>query len=455
MNKQSLIAQLADWIVAFDTANIPPDVIVQAKQLLLDAIGCALAAHEQEAFESALAAVQEIGGLPHCSVIGRAERTSLPNAVFLNGALIRSLDANDIYMGPRLPGHPSDNIAVALSVAEREQRSGEELLAAIVLGYEIYGRLADLGDPGGSWDNVSFSGLVAPAIAGRLMKLSASQLAHALAVGIANNNTLSAVRTGQLSGAKNLADAMVGCHAVFATLLAKHGLTGPAEIIEGPRGVAKTLFAGADLTPIVRPAAAPYRIMDVAIKAYPCIGTAQAIVAAAIRARELVQNPAAIGAITLRLVDTPFIKRQMDDQERRYPRTRETADHSFYYLAAAGLLDGQVSVEGFKRQRWLDADMKALMERITLIPDARLNVYSGTFPCVLEFTTNSGACQTVEMIYAPGSLKNRMTQLQLEGKFRQNAAAKLSAVKQDEVIRWVANCGPASSATTLMEHLRA
>ena len=76
MNKPSLIAQLADWIVAFEAANIPPEVAVQAKQLLLDAIGCALAAHEQEAFESALAAVQEIGGLPHCSVIGRAERTS-------------------------------------------------------------------------------------------------------------------------------------------------------------------------------------------------------------------------------------------------------------------------------------------------------------------------------------------------------------------------------------------
>jgi len=74
---------------------------------------------------------------------------------------------------------------------------------------------------------------------------------------------------------------------------------------------------------------------------------------------------------------------------------------------------------------------------------------------LLEFTTNSGACQTVEMIYAPGSLKNRMTQLQLENKFQQNAALRLSAGKQDEVIRWVANCGPASSATTLMEHLRA
>jgi hypothetical protein len=130
-------------------------------------------------------------------------------------------------------------------------------------------------------------------IAAGWMKLSSSQLSRA-AVGIANNNTLSAVRTGQLSGAKNLADAMVGCHAVFATLLAKHGLTGPAEIIEGPRGVAKTLFAGADLTPIVRPVAAPYRIMDVAIKAFPCIGTPRRR-RRRDQARELVQDPTAMG----------------------------------------------------------------------------------------------------------------------------------------------------------------
>jgi 2-methylcitrate dehydratase len=454
MHKPPLIAQLADWIVAFDAKKIPPEVTAHTKHLLLDTIGCALAAHEEEAFESALATVREIGGVPHCSVIGCTERTSLPNAVFLNGTLIRSLDANDIYIGPRLPGHPSDNIAVALSAAEREGRSGEELLAAIVIGYEIYGRFADLGNPGSLWDNVTLSGFVAPAIAGRLMQLSAAHLTHALAVGVAMNNTLSAVRSGQLSGAKNLADALVGCHAVFTTLLAKHGLTGPAEIIESPRGFAKAVFGGADLTPIVGPAAEPYRIMDVAIKAYPCIGTAQAIVAAAVKAREWVQDPAAIAAVTLRLVDTPFINRQREDQERRYPRTRETADHSFYYLTAAGLMDGEVTVQGFKRQRWLDADMKALMERITITPDASLNAHTGTFPCVLEVTLKSGARHEVAMIHAPGSVQNRMTQQQVEAKFCSNAA-RLSAAKQDEIIAWVRKTENRNSVAELMQLLRA
>jgi len=440
--------------VSVDAGKSPPDVTAQAKHVLLDSIGGALAAHECTAFEAALATVREIGGAPHCTVIGGAERTSLTNAVFLNGALIRSLDANDIYVGPRQNGHPSDNIAVALSVAERENSSGPELLAAIVLGYEIYGRLEDLADPASPWDHVTVSGLVAPAMAGRLMKMNAAPMAHALAIAAAHSNTLAAVRSGQLSGAKNLANAMVASHAVLATLLAKHGLTGPVEIIEGPRGLAKAVFAGADLSPLVRPAAAPFRIMDSSIKAFPCIGTAQTIVAAAIEARALARNPAEIGAVKLRLADTPFIKGQLEDQERRYPRTRETADHSFYYLAAAGLVDGEVSVQGFKRQRWLDADMKAMMERITITADARLNVHTGTFPCVLEFTTNTGASQTVEMIHAPGSLKNRMTPLQVETKFRGNAAARLSAAKQDEIIRWVANCERMNSVTALMENLR-
>src|SRR6266545_2841063 len=235
MSGETLIRQLANWIVSFDAGKIPADVTAQAKHLLLDSIGCALAAQEEEAFEAALATVREIGGAPHCTVIGSAERTSLPNAVLLNGTLIRALDLNDIYVGPRQNGHPSDNIAVALSVAESERSSGQELLEAIVLGYEIYGRLEDIADPASPWDHVTASSLVAPAMAGRLMKMTAAQLAHAMAISAAHGNTLAAVRSGQLSGAKNLANAMVAAHAVLATLLAKHGLTGPAEILEGPR----------------------------------------------------------------------------------------------------------------------------------------------------------------------------------------------------------------------------
>ena len=456
MSGEPLVRRLANWIVSFDPSKIPPEVVVQAKLLLLDALGCAVAAQAEHTFESALAAVQELGGNPACTVVGRRELTSLPNAVLLNGILIRALDLNDIYVGPRQNGHPSDNLAVALSFAESQGSTGEELLAAMALGYEIYGRLQDLADPASPWDHVTVSSLVAPAMAGRLLKFKPEQLAHALALSAAHGNTLSAVRFGQLSSAKNLANAIVAYNATLATLLAKHGLTGPPEVLEGPRGLARAVFSNADLSALVRPEAEPFRLMNVSIKAYPCIGTAQTAVAAAVQARSRVRDPLSeIKSITIRMANIPFVKSQLEDLQRRFPRTRETADHSFYYLVTIALLEGDVSVEGFKKERWLDPAVTAMMERITILADDSLNVHTpGTFPCVLEFTTHSGENRKVEMIHAPGSAKNRMSKSQVESKFRNSCGSTLIAAQQDKIIEQVENLERLDSVVSLMRNLR-
>jgi 2-methylcitrate dehydratase len=456
MSDEPLIRRLAKWVAAFDAGKIPADVIMQAKLLLLDTLGCAVAARQEQAFEAAFSTVAEIGGTSQCTIIGTRERTSLPNAVLLNGTLIRALDLNDIYTGPRQNGHPSDNIAVALAFAEWQRSTGAQLLNAILLDYEMYCRFNDLTDPGGFWDHATVSGLVAPAIAGRLLNLDTGKLADAMAISAAHGVTLSGVRSGQLSAAKNTANALVASNAALITLLAKNGLTGPSEILDGPRGLAKAVLPDADLTPLLRPVEAPYRLMNVTIKAYPCIGTGQTTVAAAVQARSLIKDPLRdIQSISVRMAGIPFVRRQLEDPQRRHPRTRETADHSFYYLAAAGLLDGGVTVAGFKKQRWLDADINELMERITFIPDERLNQHMpGTFPCVLEMTTRSGERKTVEMIHAPGSVKNRMTRAQVEAKFRNSCAAGLPEEQQGELILQVMDLERLDSVAALMKNLQ-
>jgi 2-methylcitrate dehydratase len=216
------------------------------------------------------------------------------------------------------------------------------------------------------------------------------------------------------------------------------------------------VLSDGDLTPLLRPLEEPYRLMNVAIKAYPCIGTGQTTAAAAVKARSLINDPDRdIRSITVRMADIPFVKRQLQDPQRRHPRSRETADHSFYYLAAVGLLDAGVTVAGFKKQRWLDADVKAMIERIAFVPDERLNVHiPGTFPCVLELTTREGETKTVEMIHAPGSIKNRMTRGQVEDKFRRNCAAQLPRAQQDEVIRQVMDLEGLDSIAELMKNLQ-
>ena len=132
----------------------------QAKLLLLDTIGCGYAALDEEASRAMIATMAETGGAPQCTVIGSTTKTSAPSAVLLNGALVRILDLND-YVNTKsgqIGGHPSDNIPVALAAAELAGASGRDVLAAIVVGYEIYGRLKEAMEDAGDWDGIMVSG---------------------------------------------------------------------------------------------------------------------------------------------------------------------------------------------------------------------------------------------------------------------------------------------------------
>src|SRR5918996_1847140 len=143
-SKTPLVKQIAGRILDFDSKSIPPDVALYSKLLVLDSIGCAFAAGKEHAYERALRTFEAIGGNPECSIIGSPRRMPVTTAVMLNGILIRELDLNDAYVGPGQMGHPSDNIAVALTVGERQRCSGLEVLASIIVGYELYCRMQDI-----------------------------------------------------------------------------------------------------------------------------------------------------------------------------------------------------------------------------------------------------------------------------------------------------------------------
>jgi 2-methylcitrate dehydratase len=450
-----LVKQIAEQILAFDSKSIPADVATHAKTLILDSIGCALAAREEQTFERALRTLEAIGGNAECTIIGSSRRMPVTSAVMLNGILIRALDLNDAYVGPGQMGHPSDNIAVALSVGEKQVASGRDVLANVIAGYELYCRIQDIIVGRGPWDHVTASALAAPAIAGRLLKLDADQLANALALSAAHGNTLSAVRSGQLSNAKAMANAFVAYQGTLCSLLAAQGATGPLSIFEGKGGLGKAFLAGADLSLLMEPIRDHFRISDVSIKAYPCIGTAQSMVAAALEARTVVADPLKeITQLEVLMADTPFVRGQVEDEDRRRPTSRETADHSFYYLAAVALLDGELTEAQFEDGRWFEPSVTALMERMTIRTDASLNKYTPeSFPSVLQIVTATGESRTVEVFYPKGHPKNRMSSVEVEGKFHGCARGVLSEAQQTKIISLVRDLEKLNSVNELMSDL--
>src|SRR4029450_5556995 len=163
--------------------------------------------------------------------------------------LVRVLDLNDyvITMEGELGGHPSDTIPVALAAGDLASRTGRDVLTAVIFGYELYARTRRLVD-GKSWDGVTASGTVAPAMAGYLLGLEREPLAHAIALGATVTATPAIVRSGHISAAKSVANALVAQSGAQAALLASRGVTGSVAAFEHARGLRPVFSPGADFS---------------------------------------------------------------------------------------------------------------------------------------------------------------------------------------------------------------
>src|SRR5919202_1221091 len=181
-------------------ACVPPEVVHQAKRLMIDTIGCALGGYWGEPARIARDLAATVRSSEPVTVIGSGERTSVDLATFANGVMIRFLDFNDGYTSTGESGHPSDSIAAVLSGAELRRRSGADAIAATVLAYEVFCRVCDEVDlkPLG-FDHVTVGAMASTAAAAKLLGLSEAEIAQAFNLGVAPNIALYQTRIGNVS----------------------------------------------------------------------------------------------------------------------------------------------------------------------------------------------------------------------------------------------------------------
>ena len=277
------------------------------------------------------------------------------------------------------------------------------MLAAIVIGYELYGRCKSFLERRSPWDGSSISGIVAPVMAGWLMRLDREALSHAVALSVARTATSAAVRWGEMSAAKSLANALVAQNGAQAALLARHGVTGPRAVFDHPRGM-QAVFPKLDAATLTLPLRADSYVMRSNVKAYPCVATAQAAITAALELHKLIGgNADALNSIRVVMADTPTVRAHQEDHDRADPKSHEAADHSFPFLIAAALVDGTFGLAQFEDERWNNADVRAVMNRIEMTTDAELAQRApGSYPCLLEATGKDGRSYRAEVLYSPG-----------------------------------------------------
>lgn len=274
-----IVRCLAEYACGVRFEELPAEVVALARRHLVDTVACALGGASSEPARIARAWVHDQGARGQAEILGAGTTTAPDLAAFINGTMIRYLDFNDTYLS-REACHPSDNLAAVLAVAQQEGRSGRDLLLAMVLSYELLGRLAD----GASirargWDHVTYGAFSAAAAAARLAGLTVEQTEQALNLAGTPNNALRQTRAGEMSMWKACAFANACRNAVVAVGLARWGMTGPTPLFEGAKGFWRQVSGEFALAPFGG-GGRPFTIQETSIKPMPAEYHAQAAIEA-------------------------------------------------------------------------------------------------------------------------------------------------------------------------------
>jgi 2-methylcitrate dehydratase len=414
--------------------DIDAATVERVKTHVIDTIGCGIGAFDERPVGIGRNVALAVSG--NATIIGTDRRTTPDLASFANGAAFRYFDFNDTYTG-KFSVHPSDHIAACLAVAETERASAQDLITAIVIAYEVNCRLVDALDIATlGWDPPVMSLPAVALAAGKLMKLGPYQLTQAINLALNDHIPMAQTRVQTLSDWKGFADAEAARNAVFAALLARGGLTGPAPIFEGQSGFFKQVSGPANIDPdTFGRRGVPFLIHRCALKPYPAVIYTQTAIVAAIEVAREVGSLDRIAAIEIATTSRGY-QRTGAEPEKWSPKTRETADHSLPYITARAMFDGDITNESFAPEMFGDAKILAFMQKIKVSEDPALTARMGVaVPTRVTAILTDGQRISREVDYAPGFAERPMNRAEVERKFRGNVGKRWSRERTDAILQ--------------------
>ncbi len=392
--------------------DLPPLAIEHAKMILASTFASAAAGSHLESARILRDLAKEQAGRPEATVWFDGARLPAPAAARVNAGLSDAAASDDSDL--RNTAHEGTTITAAgLAVGERTGASGRDLLLAMVLGYEVAGRIGEArqgGVPGlHASQVVAFAGA---ATAARLLKLTDEQLAHALGI-VAT--TIGGLATGTNSWAREYMGANAALCGVDAALAAGRGYTVNDDMVGGRGGFVQVFGGGVDAeSRLTAGLGQSWDIVDfLAIKlwpgAHPFSGTLEAAVNAA---REANVAPDTVAKI---LVAGPG--RTTITGSRR-PKDLVEAIHSLPYFVASAVADRDFTWVHATEAKFSNPAVTRLMDLVEADPAPPPVKYAWNWGGTVTIVTTSGA-RFASTVDAPrGSAPRGIAWSDVEGKYR-------------------------------------
>ncbi len=336
---------------------------------ILDCLGCCIAALGAGPINACRDQVAEFGGNGPCTLIGGGKANPV-YAAFWNTALVRYVDFMDNFLAQSETCHTADNFGVALSIADYVDANGRDLMLAIALGYTVQSRFVDHANfMTRGFDHTTQLAFSHNAMGGRLLGLDANQVANAIAMAAVSDASFAVVRAKPLSQWKGLASAQSALGAMNTLFLARRGVQGPLQVIEGPLGIDHLLERKIDIDWDTQ----GYEgVTESTIKKYNAVIHSQSAIycmVELVKRRKIDPNQVASIEAEVFQLCYDFAGGGLYGADKVI-RTKEEADHNLSYLLAVALIDGDVTPAQFDPARIAKPDVQTLMKRVSDRPNA-------------------------------------------------------------------------------------
>jgi len=439
------VVEIAENAESARFEGIPPKAREMTKRFILDTLGTTLAGSSAPGAEAVIDLLRSWGGKKEATIFVFGGKVPAPHAALANSVMAHARDFDDTHDGAVVHA----NVAVlpsALACAEALGRvSGKALITAVGLGVDLTCRLglavgkgADFTVRPPGFVRTSVCGIFGAALAcGKILGLDVAGLRNALGIALSQaSGTRQAV--ADLSLIKRMQPAFAAMAGTLSAFLAKGGITGPKEVLEGKYGFFNLYWNGAySREDLLDNLGQRFEGENLSFKPYPCCRYAHGSIEATLNlvlSRNL--SPTEVSEV---LVHVPTLK-FFDLVSRPFEIKGDPqvdAQFSIPYTTAAAILRRRVFLDDFEEAAIRDPQVKSLSEKVKVLQDLKPESRDSLGPVVVEIQTSDGKIYREEVQKFKGSPGHPLTMEECVEKFRGCARFSIRPMKEAQLERLV------------------
>jgi 2-methylcitrate dehydratase PrpD len=429
-----LTGRLASYMANARNLELPPNVLQDAKFRILDTFAAMISGSKLIPGEMATRFARTQGGTPEASILASNIKTTAINAAMINAMLAHSDESDDFE--PVTKAHPgSATVPAALAFAQKEHRSGTDLIRGVALGYDVGCRfLMALGPDhvrgthrGAEAYNATMGAM---ASAASLAHLTEQQMRYAISYGAQQVSGLWSWVDDHDHVEKSFDFSGMGArNGATAVAMVQQGLTGVKDVLDGKHNLIIALSTQPNPEALVADLGSRFFITESSIKTFPVGYPNQAPLDAFLklyRANNI--TPDKVSKIVVRLPEDAI------GIVGRSPMP----DVNCPYLISTALLEGTISfANAHSQERMKDPAVRAQMEKVTVIGDPALNDPLAPRGGIVEVYLTDGTVLKQHTRFPPGTKENPLSAETVSAKARDLMNPVLGKTKTESIITQV------------------